>query len=113
MTRLVKKRTSGVWWRGILFTALAFAVATSVSAYGYSDAARGNRERELALVEKAVNRAVVSCYAIEGFYPPSIDYLIENYGLKVDLDKYYIHHEAVASNVYPTVWVAGRGDGSS
>ncbi len=85
-----------------------FATVLSIFITAVTKTQQGAQEQELALVERAVNRAVVSCYAMEGFYPPSIEYLVENYGLDIDFDKYYVHHEAFASNVYPTVWVVRR-----
>ncbi len=86
----------------------AFLFVLALGLAGFARVRRGSERQELALVEKAVNRAVVSCYALEGFYPPNIDYLIEHYGLAVDQERYYIYHEAFAPNVYPTIWVARR-----
>ena len=33
-------------------------------------------------LDTALRRAAVSCYAQEGFYPPDVDYLVENYGIR-------------------------------
>ncbi len=106
--RIAKKNAFLPWWSGLLVTAAVFTICLTLMLYGIERTRLGVAQKELALVERAVNRAVVSCYAMEGFYPPSIDYLVENYGLEVDRTKYYIHHEAFASNVYPTIWVARR-----
>ncbi|HOG01361.1 MAG TPA: hypothetical protein PK438_06780 [Clostridia bacterium] len=109
MARRIGKRNAGFpWWGGLLVTAAVFLACLTLMLRGIERTRLGVEQKELALVERAVNRAVVSCYAMEGFYPPGIDYLIENYGLEVDQSKYYIHHEAFASNVYPTIWVARR-----
>ena len=40
----------------------------------------------------AIRRASVQCYAIEGRYPPSVDYLEENYGILIDRDKYDVFY---------------------
>lgn len=109
MAKLVKNKNRALpWWAGLAAAVAAFAAVLSIFITAVAKTQRGAEEQELALVEKAVDRAVVSCYAMEGFYPPSIDYLVEHYGLEVDLDKYYIHHEAFASNVFPTIWVVRR-----
>jgi len=56
----------------------------------------------------AVTRAMVQFYAIEGYYPPTLDYLIERYGLQIDLDRFIVHYNAFASNRRPQVIVILR-----
>lgn len=55
------------------------------------------------ILSDAIIRSAVQCYAIEGFYPPNIEYLEENYGLLVDHDKYFISYSVFASNIIPEV----------
>lgn len=106
--RLEKRGGAPPWWRGLLLRAAIFAFVLTLVLLGIEKTRRGVRAQELALVERAVNRAVIACYAMEGFYPPTIDYLVDNYGLAVDREKYYIQHEAFAPNIYPAIWVARR-----
>jgi hypothetical protein len=109
MPRLAQKTHRPLpWWSSLLVTAAIFTWALTMLLIGIENARKGTELQELQIVERSVNRAVVTCYAMEGFYPPSIDYLIENYGLEVDLNKYYIYQEAFAPNVYPTIWVVRR-----
>ena len=54
-------------------------------------------------LETAVIHAVVQCYAIEGMYPPNIEYLEKNYGLIVDHNNYIVHYEVFASNILPDI----------
>lgn len=62
------------------------------------------REQE-ELLQEAIRQAIVSCYAMEGRYPESLDYLIENYGLQADTEKFIITYEVFADNVRPQVRV--------
>jgi hypothetical protein len=55
------------------------------------------------ILADAIVRSAVQCYAIEGFYPPNIEYLEENYGLVVDHDKYFVFYNVFASNIMPDV----------
>jgi len=57
------------------------------------------------ILSDAIIRSAVQCYAIEGFYPPNIEYLENNYGLLVDHDKYFISYSVFASNIVPEVEV--------
>ena len=56
-------------------------------------------------LEDTVRRTAVTCYATEGFYPPSVDYMEENWGLQYARDRYVIRYEAFASNLMPQITV--------
>ena len=56
-------------------------------------------------LEDAVRRAAVACYAAEGAYPPSIDYLVDHYGLTVDEERYIVHYDVFADNILPDITV--------
>ena len=56
-------------------------------------------------VRKSIENAAVQCYALEGHYPPSIDYLKENYSIITNEDAYIYHYEVEASNIMPTILV--------
>ena len=56
----------------------------------------------------AVQRSALQCYAVEGAYPPDLQYLEDNYGLQVNKKDFYVTYEAFASNLPPTVRVTVR-----
>lgn len=56
-------------------------------------------------LEKAVRRAAVACYAAEGFYPPDLDYIREEYGVQIDEDRYVVAYEIFAENIMPKIRV--------
>ena len=62
-------------------------------------------DTRLSQLENAIHRAAVSCYAIEGFYPTDINYLVENYGLIPDESRYTVFYDAFASNIIPEITV--------
>ena len=55
-------------------------------------------------------RGITHCYAIEGTYPDSLEYLIENYGLIYDEGHYYIDYQPLGSNLMPDVTIIQRED---
>ena len=67
--------------------------------------ASGGSEAGRAAAEDAVKRAAVTCYAIEGTYPPDYAYLRDRYGVAVDEDRYIVHYEIFASNIMPEIAV--------
>lgn len=56
-------------------------------------------------LEDTVRRSAVACYAVEGIYPPSLEYLEEYYGIQVDRERYTVIYEIFASNLMPDVTV--------
>jgi len=73
--------------------------------YGIENAHKKNDEENFKILSDAIVRSAVHCYAIEGFYPPNIKYLEDNYGLIVDHDKYFISYNIFASNIMPEIMV--------
>lgn len=53
----------------------------------------------------AIERATVLCYATEGYYPPGLSYIEENYGIQIDYSRYVVRYEIFASNIMPTIRV--------
>ena len=62
----------------------------------------------LAVSSVSVMRGITHCYAIEGTYPSSLDYLKENYGLMYDEDRYFIDYQPLGSNLMPDVTIIPR-----
>ena len=63
---------------------------------------------EQQLLEDALRRGAVVCYAAEGFYPPDTDYLCEHYGIVIDESRYLVVYDAFASNLMPEIKVLKR-----
>lgn len=57
------------------------------------------------LLQNALNQAVINCYAVEGRYPESLDYLSENYGVVIDTEKYLVTYKIFADNIKPEIQV--------
>lgn len=64
---------------------------------------RRSRDAGLEIARDAIDRAVMHCYALEGAYPPNLNYLRRYYGLAVDETQYIIVYERVAQNIYPVI----------
>ena len=85
------------WWIP-LAGVLLFSVAVS-----RLDADR--EQQAVSRLEDSVRRTAVSCYASRGFYPPSVAYMEEQWGLQYDKEHYVIRYEAFASNLMPEITV--------
>lgn len=94
-----------------LFLSIGVFVAIVVVFTQGAGTARGEYKQEkLTAVRNAVKRAAVSCYAVEGVYPPDIEYMKQNYGLAVDEEKYTLIYLVYASNMMPDIEVLPLGN---
>ena len=75
---------------------------------GVNHLVSASEQEALESVRNAVTRAMIQFYAIEGYYPPSLDYLIDRYGIQVDRDRFIVHYNAFASNIRPQVIIMPR-----
>lgn len=59
-------------------------------------------------VEDTIKKAVVNCYAIEGRYPATLQYVEEYYGLQIDRERYEVFYEVFADNIMPEITVVSK-----
>ena len=66
----------------------------------------GRQESEsLKQLENTVRKAVMTCYATEGVYPPTVDYIEKRYGLQIDHSRYAVFYEIFGDNIMPQITV--------
>lgn len=106
--RRVKNNKYGSLFSSILPIFL-FVVIISIVMTGLSGASESTSSEGLRVAQEAITRAAVSCYATEGFYPDTYEYLRDNYGLSVNEDRYIIHYEIFADNIMPDITVLPKG----
>lgn len=83
---------------------LIFLAIVIILVLAVSDVSKASSEESLTIAENSIRRAVITCYAQEGRYPESIEYLKENYGLYVS-DDFTVHYDIFASNIMPDIMV--------
>ena len=98
--------------RGLLFAGIGFLLLALLFVLSLSLTARQSAARETEVLNHALSRAIVTCYAVEGRYPPSLDYIDANYGVSVDETRYAVFYDVFAANVMPTVRVTRIGGGA-
>ena len=104
----MRKRKPGLA-RGLAISLVVFLVLI----YGGVSLFRGvgnvSSQAQTELVRSAVRRAAVTCYAVEGAYPSTLDYLQRHYGLVYDEENYFVFYDAFASNIMPEIRVTEKG----
>jgi len=94
--------------RKIILPIVLFALILVFVLYGVENAADSSGRLQYDVTARAISRALADCYAIEGYYPPNMNYLYDNYNVRVDEDKYFVLYEIFAPNVSPTVKLIDR-----
>lgn len=102
------KRGSAV--RRLLWPLLLFALVIGLFLYGFGNVAHAAAEEEQRVLEDAIRRSLVNCYAIEGAYPADLSYLEDHYGLLIDREHYVVDYQPFGGNIWPSVQVVRRGD---
>lgn len=94
--------------RKSLLTMVVFLLMIGFLYYGVSSIQRTSDEKQLENLQNSIRRSAVQCYALEGRYPESLDYLKENYGIRYDEKKYFVDYTAQSSNLMPDITVLKR-----
>lgn len=64
--------------------------------------------KQLESLETALSRSIAQCYATEGSYPATLDYLVSHYGLTYDEESFLIDYTYYGNNLLPDVTVLQR-----
>ena len=94
---------------GVLVTVLALVLVAVLAAFMFGHSGRDVSEEGAAAIRETVRRSALQCYAVEGVYPPDLQYLIDNYGLQINTEDYAVAYDCFASNLPPSVRVVARG----
>lgn len=97
------------WMRALILSLAAFALIFSAAIMLLNFIETQSDEAQISMVRDAVHNSLVTCYAVEGAYPQSIQYLVDNYGLSYDKERFLITYDAFASNIFPDVHVNVKG----
>ncbi len=66
-------------------------------------------KRQLESLQNAINRSITQCYAVEGMYPPDLEYLTNHYGITFDQDVFLVDYNFFGSNLFPEVTILRKG----
>lgn len=88
-----------------LLPVLAFVVLFVLFLRGIGSVSESTVSKQQESLETALERSISQCYAVEGCYPPSLEYLEQHYGLLYDKDSFLIDYEYYGSNLLPEVTV--------
>ncbi|MEG1458575.1 MAG: hypothetical protein RSB37_07190 [Acetivibrio sp.] len=95
----MKKRIKGF---GITAVVLAMFLFLFCAVQNIEEGQGRESQKQL---EKSIQRGIMTCYATEGIYPPTLQYLKEEYGIIIEEEYYSVFYEVFADNIMPNVTV--------
>ena len=101
----MKKTRRSLHW---LPKALLAALILTAFLFGLSRLENGSSELQRQQLEDSIRRTCVACYATEGVYPPTLEYLEDHYGVQIDRSRYAVFYEIFAENLMPEITVVSN-----
>jgi len=93
----------------ITYLPVLFLILTLVFFVIFADSfSKSNLEHERKILQNALDRTLIQCYALEGTYPFSLSYLEEHYGLTYNKEHFFIHYQYIGDNLRPDVTILER-----
>lgn len=89
----------------LLFPTVAFLLLLFLFLGGIRSVNDTTLSKQQENLETALTRSIAQCYAVEGVYPPSVEYLTTNYGLSYNTDVFLIDYEYFGGNLLPEATV--------
>lgn len=96
-----KERKELGWLAKLLLIGLMIAVFV----FSLMRLDKGSTELQRQQLEDSIRRACISCYSLEGIYPPTLQYLVDNYGLQINDKHYAVFYDIFAENIMPDITV--------
>lgn len=90
---------------GLILPVSGFILILFLFFAGVGQISQSSGRQELESLTQAVHRNIIHCYAIEGQYPPSLEYMEEHYGLTYDPSRYFIDYQPSGANIMPSVTI--------
>ena len=71
--------------------------------FGLSGISKETSEKQTESLQMAISRGIARCYATEGHYPESLEYLKEHYSISFDEEDYFVDYQVLARTSSPTL----------
>ncbi|WP_432650157.1 hypothetical protein [Huintestinicola sp.] len=90
---------------------LIFGVGAVFTLIALSNSRSANEELRQSSIKESISKAAALCYAAEGAYPESLDYLEDNYGVRTEYDNFTVHYSYAGGNIPPDIIVTPKTKG--
>lgn len=92
------------------FFLLLSILVVIVFIYGINSIDHSTQSRQKESLQNSISQCVTHCYAVEGTYPPDLEYLKEHYGLIYDEKIFFVDYTSIGSNLRPDITIIEKGE---
>ena len=85
----------------LLFSLLLCCIWVSAFVIGIDKLSSDRLEEQEKALNTSIERCMLSCYALEGFYPPDLEYMKDHYGLTYDEAHFWVDYKPSSANLRP------------
>lgn len=108
MNRFNRNTTSVAGRLVVMLPVAAFVLLLVLFLGGVRNIGAATLARQQESLETALSRSISQCYAVEGIYPPDLEYLKAHYGLTYDESVFFVDYVSYGGNLRPEVTVLRR-----
>lgn len=87
------------------FSVFFFVIVIVAFLFGISFISSTSSRDQKQILTDAIAKDIIHCYAVEGYYPPSLAYIEDHYGLTYDSSKYIVDYVPIGDNIMPSVTI--------
>lgn len=93
------------YFRRLIFSVLFFCCIAACFYIGVDSVFSRTKEEQKKSLEEAIQRGITHCYAVEGRYPQSLEYLKKEYGIQYDNHDFFVDYQIAGANIAPDVTI--------
>ena len=105
MNRFQKNSKLFTFLKKCRFSLILTAVIILLCFGGIQSIGKTTNTEQLHSLENSIKRSVIQCYALEGTYPPNLQYLKDHYGLTYSEDDFFVDYQTYGSNIMPDITI--------
>ena len=105
MNRFSNKKANHSPFTRLLLPLALFVVIIATFWQSMTSMQQRSVEQQYEALHNALRRSIVHCYATEGFYPPSLAFIKEQYHLTYNMDLFFVDYQPIAQNIMPDITI--------
>ncbi len=96
-------------FQSLLLSLCLFAAVLGLFLGGIASLVRVSDQEQEDTIRSAVVQSAVHCYSLNGYYPESLEELVEKYGITYDSSRFLVDYQPQGENVMPEITVLRKG----
>ena len=105
MNRFSKHKKDKSYLHRLLIPAFVFVGVVVIFVHSLGNMQSSNLRQQEEQLTNALNKGIMHTYATEGFYPPSLGFLLERYQISFNENLFYVDYRPTGANILPDLTI--------